>query len=158
MGTSYGHRGLYYEVSSMLWECSLNVHLTLLENTLWTFNYFLTLLIPKKSEYVKYNSHSLRFRMSFPVLSISAPARHLVLTWFILVIKESKYYLMYTQIFASVSNIWRWWGWPSELPGVYCHDERQDPPRPQDLQQTGGMGGIQTVYQTRNEGIIINIR
>ena len=97
------------------------------------------------------------FRMSFPVLSISAPARHLVLTWFIPVRKETKK-LTQILISASVSNIWRWWGWPSELPGVYCHDERQNPQRPQDLQQTGGLGGIQALYQTRNEGIIIDDR
>ena len=107
-------------------------------------------------------------RRSFPALSTSALAKLLVLTWCKQVrllatnskgevcdIKSKSKELFY----SSVPNLRRGWWRSAELPGVHRDDEGPHPPRAEELQQAGGLGGVQAVHQAGDEGgLVIRIR
>ena len=53
----------------------------------------------------------------------------------------------------SFSDFRRWRRRSTELPGVCCHDEGQDPPRPENPQQTRRVARLQTMCQAGNAGV-----
>ena len=57
----------------------------------------------------------------------------------------------------GLPDLRRGWRRSSQLSGVRGHDEGQDSQGPQVLQQTGGLGGIQTMHQERDEGVNLRI-
>ena len=61
-------------------------------------------------------------------------------------------------LYFSVPNLRRGWRRSAELPGVHRDDEGPHPPRAEELQQAGGLGGVQAVHQARDErGLLIRI-
>ena len=55
-------------------------------------------------------------------------------------------------LYFSVPNLRRGWRRSAELPGVHRDDEGPHPPRAEELQQAGGLGGVQAVHQAGDEG------
>ena len=107
--------------------------------------------MPSNVEY--WIEKNLNFRMSFPELYTFALVKPSVLTWSIQVKIEIIDQKLFMFDVFSVPNIWWWWRWSTELPGVHRHDEGPDPQGAEDLQQAGGVGGVQTVHQEGDEGV-----